>query len=215
MYIAIGTRPDITHAVNMLSQFNTCYGRSHWEAAKRVLRYLKGSLHRKMIYSKDVLSLQGFADADWGNNLVDRRSYSGYAFILSGAAISWCSRKQKTEALSSTEAEYLSLTEAAKECIYLSTFLKELRLPQLTDVILYNDNQSAGKLAKNSIFHSKTKHIDIRAHFIRQALQDKRLKLKYLPTQEMIADILTKALPTPKHDFCSKGLGLYDKDNSV
>lgn len=208
MYISIGTRPDITHAVNRLSQFNSCYGRSHWEAAKRILRYLKGTIERKLVYHKDDKALSGFADADWGNDPVDRRSYTGYVFICSGAAVSWCSRKQRTVALSSTEAEYMSLTEAAKECIYLSSLLKELGLHSLAEIILYNDNQSAGKLARNPVFHARSKHIPIKMHFIRNALQQEQFRLEYLSTGKMVADVLTKALPKPKFEFCAIGLGL-------
>ncbi|XP_033222505.1 secreted RxLR effector protein 161-like [Belonocnema kinseyi] len=122
MYVAIGTRPDITHAVNSFSQFNGCNRNVNWTAAKCMLRYLKGTIDLKLVYKKDNENLRGYNYADWGNCIIDRRSYTGSTFILSGAKISWESRKQRTVALSSTEAEYMSITNAAKEEIYLMTF---------------------------------------------------------------------------------------------
>ncbi|XP_043481615.1 secreted RxLR effector protein 161-like [Leptopilina heterotoma] len=208
MYIAIGTRPDIAHSVNMLSQYNNSYERIHWVAAKRVLRYLKGTMDLKLIYKKDDSHLKGYVDSDWGNCTIDRKSFTGSVFIMGGAAISWESKKQRTVALSSTEAEYMALTHASKEAIHLIAFLNQLRLPKFASVELFNDNQSAGKLAVNPVFHSRSKHIDIKHHFIRETLNNHPIKLVYLSTDLMIADVLTKPLPGPKHYFCVKGLGL-------
>jgi len=208
MYIATCTRPDISHAINLLSQFNNSNDESHWQAAKRVLRYLKGTIEGKLTFSKDELDILGYVDSDWGNCDLDRRSYTGYSFILCGAAISWCSRKQRTVALSSTEAEYMGLTEAAKEAIFLSTFVQELGVKQLSKITIFNDNQSAGKLAQNPVFHSRSKHISIRHHFIRNALLEYPLTLEYLCTEEMMADIFTKPLCGPKHELCRDRLGL-------
>uniref|UniRef100_A0ABD2WYT5 Reverse transcriptase Ty1/copia-type domain-containing protein n=1 Tax=Trichogramma kaykai TaxID=54128 RepID=A0ABD2WYT5_9HYME len=180
MYLSVGTRPEITHAVSYLSQFNSCHDNTHWTAAKHVLHYLKGTSNMKLVYSMDKKGLRGFADANWGSDITDRKSYSGYVFSLCNGAISWCSKKQKSVALSFSEAEYMSLSDAAKEAIFLSSLLKELGFADLSRTIIYNDNQSAGKLATNP----------------------------YMPTEEMIADILTKALPKPKVNFCVNGLGL-------
>jgi len=163
MYIAQGTR--ISHT-SMLRQFNSCYGKDHWAAAKRVLRYLKETINRQLIYRKDDLQLRGFMDADWGNCPLDRCSYTGSAFVLSGAVITWESRKQRTVALSSTEAEYMGITDAAKETLHLIGFLRELGSDDLTHVTIYNDNLGAKLLASNSVFHSRSKHINIRYDFI-------------------------------------------------
>lgn len=208
MYLATGTRPDIAHAVSMMSQFNNNHGRIHWTMAKRILRYLKGSIKLGLVFRKTDRALVGFVDADWGNCTLDRRSYTGSTFLLAGAAISWESRKQRTVALSSTEAEYMSLTDAAKEAVFLIGFLRELGFEKFAQVTLFNDNQGAGRLASNPVFHSRTKHIDIRHHFIRNVLQDQTVTLEYLPTERMIADVLTKALPAPKHESCIKALGV-------
>jgi len=166
MYVALGTRPDIAHALSMLGQFNSCYGKDHWMAAKRVLRYLKRTINHQLVYRKDDLQLRGFVDADWGNCTLDR-SYTGSAFVLSGAAITWESSKQRTVALSSTEAEYMGITDAAKEALHLIGFLSELGSDNLTHVAIYNDNQGAKLLASNPVFHSRSKHIDIRSFHTR------------------------------------------------
>lgn len=118
-YLAIAMRPDISHVISYLSQFNTCHNEQHWRAAKQVLRYLKGIIIFGITYIKDAGTLEGFADADWAVCRIDRRSYTRFVSRLSGAAISWESRKQRTVALSSTEAEYMVLTEAAREALFL------------------------------------------------------------------------------------------------
>ncbi|XP_061723887.1 uncharacterized protein LOC133530075 [Cydia pomonella] len=125
MYIAIGTRPDIEHTVSYLSQFNTHYGGVHWKAAKRVLRYLKGTKDMRLTYTHNGYNnVVGYSDADFGNSVIDRRSYTGYVFLVSGGPISWEAHKQRTVALSTTEAEYMALAEACKEAIYLKTLIQ-------------------------------------------------------------------------------------------
>lgn len=162
----------------------------------------------KLSYSSSGDGLKGFTDVNWGSDITDRRSFTGYVFSLSNGAISWCSRKQRTVALSSTEAEYMSLSDAAKKAIFLSSLMKVLGFINLSYTMLYNDNQSAGKLAANLVFHARSKHIDIRVHFIREAIKNKKFELEYLSTDKMTADILNKALPKIKFDFCVKNLGL-------
>lgn len=116
-YLSVTTRPDIAYAISYLGQFNNCYDSTHWKAAKRVLRYLKGTIDVGINYNKSEGPVKGFVDADWGGCVIDRRSYSGYIYKLGGGPISWDSRKQKTIALSTTEAEYMALTE----CFVLKT----------------------------------------------------------------------------------------------
>ncbi|XP_059223086.1 uncharacterized protein LOC131996904 [Stomoxys calcitrans] len=118
MYLVVNTRPDIAYPVNFLSQFNSNYNAKHWQAAKRILRYLKGTINQGLQYKKSNVPLYGVVDADWGSDLTDRRSYSGFSFIMSGAAITWEACKQRTVALSSTEAELLAITDAVKEALY-------------------------------------------------------------------------------------------------
>lgn len=207
MYLAVLTRPDICFSVSFLSQFNNCATDYHWQCAKRILRYLKGTKDFSMKFEKDNLNLIGYVDADWGSNKIDRKSYTGYVFKFAGGSISWRSCKQKTVALSSTEAEYMAISEATKEAIYLRNLINDL-IGKLDCVILFNDNQSARKLAYNPILHERSKHIDIRYHFIRNAVSDKIINIQYLSTNEMIADILTKILQNTKNAKFVQGLGL-------
>ena len=208
MYVAIGTRPDIAYAVTMMSQFNSKFDQSHWQVAKRVLRYLQGTMSYKLTFTRDDAKITGYTDADWGNCKIDRRSFSGYVFTMSQAAVSWSSKKQRTVALSSTEAEYMALTEAAREALHLSNFVKEIGLKGFSEITIYNDNQSAGKLAQNPMFHGRSKHIDIRHHFIRQVIRENPVELEYMPTEEMTADVLTKPLSGPKTAYCALKMGL-------
>lgn len=214
MYLAVSTRPDIAHAVSALSQYTTNPGKEHWQAAKRVLRYLRGTENHGLIFKQLSCPLEGYVDSDWGGNIDDRLSYTGFVFKLANGAVTWESRKQRSVALSSTEAEYMALTEAAKETIYLRNLLKDFGF--LSDdaepTIVYCDNQGAQKLMRNPIFHSRTKHIDIRHHYVREVFQRGELNVKYIPTNEMIADVLTKSLFGPSHRKCIEGFGITNLD---
>lgn len=207
-YLGMTTRPDISFAASYLGQFNNCFGNSHWKAAKRVLRYLKGTMHYGICYKKSAEPIKGYVDADWGNCTIDRKSYTGYCFIYGGGPISWDSKKQKTVALSSTEAEYASLTEGTKEGIYLLRYLDELGVNMNNGILIYNDNMGALKLAENHTFHARSKHIDIKHHFIRDAIKEGEINIKYMPTEEMLADVLTKGLCGTKHWKCNEMMGL-------
>ncbi|KPJ11482.1 Retrovirus-related Pol polyprotein from transposon TNT 1-94 [Papilio machaon] len=207
MYIAVCTRPDIAHAASLLSQFNNCHSDTHWKAAKRVLRYLKGTIDYKIVYEKSSLCVTGYVDADWASNQLDRRSYTGYVFKIGNSAVSWESRKQRTVALSSTEAEYMALCEGAKEAQFIRSFVYEC-LGTYLSVTLYNDSQSAQKICNSQINHSRSKHIDIRHHYVKQIVKDKIVKLEYLATEYMPADVLTKCLSKDKHSNCISHLGL-------
>ena len=208
MYLAVATRPDIMHTVSTLAQFNDKPEQQHWKAAKRILRYLKGTSDRRLTFKKSGEPLTGYVDADWGNCSIDRHSYTGYAFILGSAAVSWKAQKQRSVALSSTEAEYVALTEAAKEATYLKGFLETLGYERLSRVNIFCDNQGATMLALNNMYHPRTKHIDIRHHYIREIIQKQNIHIQHIPTQEMVADVLTKSLPSPKHRYCAQLLGL-------
>lgn len=211
-YLALATRPDISFAASCLGQFNNSYGKAHWIAAKRVLRYLKGTLDLGLVYSADDKPLKGFVDSDWGNCLDDRRSYSGYVFALSGSPVSWDARKQRTVALSSTEAEYMALTEGAKESIHWTAILEELGFKTLTDIEVLSDNLGALKLANNPVFHARSKHIAIRHHFIREALRDRRLRVEHVSTDDNVADMFTKGIPRPKFEKCIALSGMKQTD---
>ena len=197
-YLATGTRPDISYAVSYLGQFNNCFGRDHWTAAKRVLRYLKGTLHIGISYRASDNKMKGYVDADWGNNKDDRRSFTGFVFCFNGSPVSWESKKQRTVALSSTEAEFMAMTEAVKETLYFRRLFEELGMEKLLDISIYNDNMGALKLAENPVLHNRSKHIDLRFHFIREAVHEKLVRVEYLDTNSMLTDILTKGLAVPR-----------------
>ncbi|PIL25727.1 hypothetical protein GSI_11477 [Ganoderma sinense ZZ0214-1] len=210
MYAAMGTRPDVTFAVTALSQFMQNPGRAHWDAIKRVLRYLKGTRELWLVYGDDNNGLHSFSDADWGSSMEHRHSISGYVFTLDGGAISWSSKKQNVVALSSTEAEYIALTHATKEAIWLRYVLADVLHPELSSfpVRLCSDNRSAIALAKDNAFHPRTKHIDIRYHFIREAVDNHNVALEYRRTEDMPTDLFTKALPHAKLEHLSRLFGL-------
>ncbi|XP_069361062.1 uncharacterized protein [Maniola hyperantus] len=196
LYVAVCTRPDIAHTVNSLSQFNECYDDCHWIALKRVLRYLKGTKSLKLKYSREAVQREwivGYADADHAGDR-DRRSYSGSVFLCQGGAICWNSQKQKTIALSTAEAEYVSLSEAAKEAVFLRRFMAELTRKPCEAITLYTDSQSAMAIAQNPVHHQRTKHIDVRYQFIREAIENGEISLIYKETSRMVADVLTKGL---------------------
>ena len=154
----------------------------------------------------------GFTDADWGSG-DDRKSIGGYTFLLNGSAISWNSKKQSTVALSLTEAEYIALTQAAKESIWLQALLLDLGAQRHLEEIrnIYVNNQGAITLARNPELHARTKHIDIQYHFVRQHTENETILLTYCPSSEMTADIFTKALPQPAFIKHNLGLGLIDR----
>jgi hypothetical protein len=157
---------------------------------------LQKTKHYGLVYKKSDRPLHGFVDADWASCTLDRR----FCFIMSGCVISYESRKQKTVALSSTEAEYMALSEACKEAIYLQKLLSDMLAKNVCmPICLYSDSQSSLKLAVNPLFHKRTKHIDVRHHFVRECVFDDKVKLQYVPTSNMPADLLTKGLCANKH----------------
>ena len=209
MYAAIGTRPDITFAVTLLSQYLQNPGRPHWEQAKRVIRYLKGTRDHELKFTL-AGGIEGFSDANWGNDIDDRHLICGYVFMLNGGAISWSSRKQSVVALPSTEAEYIGVTHAAKEVTWVRNLLSELYSPKILNypLTVYCDNKSAIELAKNATFHSRTKHIAIRYHYIREALSEGVVDLEHCGMDDMPADMFTKALVRFKLNKFSQYVGL-------
>jgi len=207
LYLSTTSRPDISFAVSYLSQFNNCYQKEHWNAAKRVLRYLQGTKDLGLLFKKTGKYIKGSADADWAGCTIDRRSYSGYCFIYAGTVISWEAKKQKTVSLSTAEAEYTAISEATKEALHLKKLANDMGINH--DFIqLYNDNQAAQNLCLNPIVSSKSKHIDIKIHFIREVCDRGDIKIMYKPTTEMEADILTKPLASCKHIKHRNSFGL-------
>ena len=205
LYLAITTRPDIAYYAMWLGQHNSKPTRAHFLAAKHVLRYLAGtaSLALRLGSPSPLLpsTLSGFmqnmgcSDADWASDALDRKSISGYSFYFEGSLVSWSATKQKSIALSSTEAEYYAMSHAFKEALWLRVFLGVLRFPVPRPFPILSDNQAACSLSNSPAVSARSKHIDIRHHFIRAHVQDGSFSTIWIPTADMPADIFTKPLP--------------------
>ena len=201
-----------------LGQFNAVPTRAHFLAAKHVLRYLAGTRDLALCLGTSsprvpstlsgYLQNVGCSDADWASDAVDRKSISGYSFYFQGSLVSWSAVKQKSIALSSTEAEYYAMTHAFKEAIWLRTFLTVLKFPVPRPFPILSDNQAACSLSNSPAISTRSKHIDIRHHFIRDHVQSGSFSTTWIPTADMPADIFTKALPLPLFSRHRDVLGL-------
>jgi|ERR1700722_2650922 len=181
---------------------------AHWEGVKRIFCYLLGTKDLRLTYGGERKDLEGYTDAD-GSSQEHRRAISGHAFLIDGGAVSWSSRKQELVTLSTAESEYVAATHAAKEALWLRRFISEVFKPINGPTTIHCDNQSAIALASNGNYHARTKHIDIRYHFIRFVVANQSIKLIYCPTDDMTADTLTKSLPSAKAKHFAKSLGLH------
>jgi hypothetical protein len=210
LWPVVVSRPDAAFAVGVLSQFIQNPAFVHWEALKRVINYLGSTKNLWLTFGGSKESLvEGFCDADWAGQK-HRHSISGFSFHYGVGAVSWSSKKQNIVALSSTEAEYVAQTHAAKEAIWLRSFISEIQGTKPGALTVSCDNQGALALAKDNKYHARTKHIDLRYHFIREAVEDGKIKIKYIPTEENVSDIFTKPLPKPKFQRFVDLLGLKD-----
>ena len=217
MYIACGTRPDIAFAVGCLSQNITDPRLGHMKAAKRIMRYLKGTIGLGLMYGTTGLvrtnqfsnTAYGYADSNYAGDLRDRRSTMGYAFMLNGGIVAWMSKKQRTVSTSTTEAEYIALGHGARQGVWMRRFINELGLDKPTPhITLLGDNESSISLAQNAEQHSRTKHIDIQHHYLRAMVEDRELVVEWVPTKDMLADGLTKALTKDQFRCHRSQLGL-------
>ena len=217
MYAALGTRPDISYAVGLLSRFNSDPKTRHLTAAKRVLRYLKKTKNLKLEYKQTGEKLQGYVDSDWGSEK-NRKSVGGYIFSLGGAAVSWASKKQTLVALSTEEAEYTAFTEGSREALWIKQLLSDFKLADSEPlapadsgdkaITIYADNQSALKHVRTEGITARTKHFDIRLQHSRDNQSSGIITFEYIKSANNTADILTKALPLPAHQRHLEGLGL-------
>ena len=202
------TRPDLSYIVTKLSQYMSKPTMCHLNMVRRVFHYLKATRDYSLVFRKvrGDLSLIGVSDSDWGSSPGDRRSTTGYCFKLSdeGPIISWKSRKQQTVALSTCEAEYMAASAAVQEAKFLLQLLSDFRVLEIQSSLLYVDNQGTLALAKNPVQHQRSKHIDIRYHFIRNEVLSGTIKLAYIPTDLNLADIFTKGVPRPRLEKLSK-----------
>lgn len=209
-YLAIATRPDISYTVGVLARFCKNPGMQHWAAVKHLLRYLKGTMDYKLSYSpSDSPELfTTYTDADHGGNPDNGRSTSGYVVKMGTGAIGWRSRLQTLVALSTTEAEFVAATYAGTEILYLRNLFSAMGYSFDTPSTLHIDNNSALSVAKNPEHHGRMKHLDLRFYWLRDEVEKGHIGLKYLPTAQMPADILTKALGRMKVLDMVKMLGL-------
>lgn len=197
IYLSTCTRPDLSFVVSKLSQHFAEPTEEHWSTVKHVFRYLKGTTEKELCFkgsNTERLGLRVYCDADWASDLTDRHSTTGYCVSMSegSSLISWKTRKQPTVALSTCEAEYMSLASAIQECIYLEQLLKGIDKYQYAQTKVYEDNQGTIALARNPVSRQRCKHIDIKYHFIRETVNSGRVILEYCPTEQMVADVLTK-----------------------
>jgi histone deacetylase 1/2 len=203
------TRPDISFAVNKACQFLVAPTDVHWRAVKRILRYVKGTLHVGLsICRSNSTEFSVYTDADWAGCPDDRRSTGGYAVFYGPNLVSWSSRKQPTVSRSSTEAEYKAIANGTAEVTWLQSVLRELGIYQAKAHVLWCDNLGATFLTTNPVFHARTKHIEIDFHFVREMVSAGALKVRFISTRDQLADIFTKALSRETFERLKYGLNL-------
>lgn len=210
LYLQQCTRPDISFSIAIVSQFNQNPGNVHWMAVKRLLRYLRGTIGVKLVFTKNGKhsNLCCYSDSDWGSSFCDYKSCSGFVTIWQGAAISWRSKKQTVVALSTAEAEYMALAAACQETLWLKQLREEVLGKSIEPIELFCDNKAAKDMCDNGNFSTKTKHMSIKFHFLRDLVEKQTIKISKINTERMIADSLTKAVQMQKHNFCAKEMGL-------
>eukprot|EP00253_Pinus_taeda_P034533 PITA_34533 len=191
MYLT-ATRPDIMHVVSLISKFMERPKETHWQATKRILRYVNGTKGFGILYSSsESFKLTSYTDSDWSRSVDDRKITSGYVFHMRSGAISWASKKQRVVSLSTAEAEYVAATSVACQVVWLRRVLIDLCHEQENGTTIYCDNSSAITLSKNSVFHKRTKHIDTKFHFIHELVNNGEIVLQHCRTENQLADILT------------------------
>ena len=190
------TRPDLLFVVGIFSRQMERPTQEHYIGVKRVLRYLKGIEDYGLVYKKGDLrgELLGYSNSDFAGDSNDQKSTSGHIFFLGGMAVSWSSQKQSIVALSSCEAEYIAATSATCQAVWMSRLLGEIMGNEAMKAKLLVDNQSAITLSKNPVHHNQKKHIDTRYHFVRQCVEDKKIEIEFVRSEDQLADIFTKAL---------------------
>ncbi|SGY38337.1 BQ5605_C003g02002 [Microbotryum silenes-dioicae] len=197
LYISLGTRPDIAFAVSYLARFANNPGHRHWIAVKHILRYLRATYRNELVYTRGqarITGVVGYSDANWGACVDTSISTMGYVFYIAGSPVSWSSKRQSRVADSTTDAEYLALSHAGKEGIYLSQLLEELHVQPVAPAHIFTDNEAAAAVARDPVRVSGTRHIRLREHFVRDMVNRGDISLSHVGTSDMVADIFTKAL---------------------
>lgn len=193
MYLTV-TRPDLMYSVSLVSRFMSRPTELHLQAVKRILRYLKGTFDYGIMYKREVSDLVAYTDSDYAGDLDDRKSTSGYVFLLSSGAISWLSKKQPIVTLSTTEAEFVAAVGCASKTVWLRRITAKLGCVHDKGTVVYCDNSSTIKLSKNSVMDGRSRHIDVRFHFLRELVQNGVIDLVHCGTKEQVADLMTKPL---------------------
>jgi hypothetical protein len=205
------TRPDISFVVRMVSRYQANRGQSHWKAVKKILRYLKCTADYSLCFQGENLQLMGYVDADRGGDLDERKSTSGYVFLLNNGVIFWSSKKQSCISLSTMEAEFVAFSAVVQETVWLKRFSNHLDFCEnKTDpVLVHSDSQTAITYTKDPKYHSKTKHIDTKYNFVRDMMAKKQVCMQYISTHKRVADPFTKAIPRDMFVGHVKSLGLH------
>ena len=210
IYLCPTTRPDLSYAVNVLSRYMDKFDRRYWNAAKRMLQYLKRTVNFEIAFkSSGSFVLNGYCDSDSVGDRQTRKSTSGYVFQICNGPVSRCAQRQSIVTLSSTEAEYVATSTAAREAVWLRQLLKDIGHPCASATMLNIDNQSAMQIIKNPTFHRRTKHIDVQHHFIREKYECGVINVQYIDTKSQLADIFTKALAREPFEYLFKQIGMF------
>lgn len=205
------TRPDIAYAVGVVSQFMHAPSDEHMDAVLRILRYLKGTPGKGIAFLKHGhLDVDGFTDADWAGNVLDRRSTAGYFTFVGGNLVTWRSKKQNVVALSSAEAEFRGMVKGVCELIWIKKVLTELGFENTKEMRLFCDNKAAIQISHNPVQHDRTKHIEIDRHFLKEKLDSKVITLPFVKSSEQAADILTKAVGGKEFQQAVSRIGMVD-----
>ena len=186
--------------VNILSRFLSKPSNEHMQAAKRAFRYLSGTSDMGLVYTSQRVSnmneiiITAYSEADWAGDLDNRKSTTGYVILLNGNIINWNSKKQARVALSTAEAEYMAISAVVQELKWLTYLLNEMKLKVKLPITLFCNNQAAVSISENDVHHNRTKHIDIRHHYIRDEIKNKFVQIKWIQSSHQLADIMTKGL---------------------
>jgi hypothetical protein len=208
MYLTT-TRPDILFVVSLLSRFMHGASELHLRAAKRILRYVKGTVNYGVKFEKcQSFKLYGFSDSDWAGSLDDMRSTSGYCFNFGSGVFSWCSKKQEIVAQSTAEAEFIAATAAVNQALWLKKILSDLSMEEREPTEISVDNQAAIAISHNPVFHGKTKHFNIKLYFLREVQKNGDIKLIYCKSEDQLADLFIKPLPVSRFEYLRKMLGI-------
>jgi hypothetical protein len=201
MYAMVFSHPNLSHALSVVSRYMANPGTEHWKAVQWIFRYLRGTSSACLQFGKSKIGLVAYVDSNYAGDL-DKRSLTGYVLTIGGCVVSWKACLQAIVALSTTEAEYMAISEACKEAIWLRGLYNELCGDSLFTTI-FCDSQSAICLTKDQMFHERTKHIDVRYHFIQGVIAQGDIKVCKISTHDNPEDMMTKSVPTTKFELCS------------